>query len=201
MKIFIIAIVLFLTTSSATAQIIAAGSLDVPTIVVNGKAEIAVEPDYALISVDFTKTDKSLQIAQKANDEGVAAMLQLARRFSIPDTDVSTNAISVAMKYTSVRDPNRRIFDEDGDEIGTRIFDGYEVSRSVSIKLSDLMKFQALFEEILKINPTEIDKVTFQTTRLRELKDRARELAMVAARDKATAMTKAIGQTIGKALR
>jgi uncharacterized protein len=201
MKIPFTLLLLSLCASFANSQIIAAGSLDVPTIVVNGKAEIAVEPDYALFSVDFTKTDKNLQTAQRANEEGVAAMLQLARRFSIPGSDVSTNAISVSMKYLSVRDPNHRIYDDDGDEIGTKTFDGYEVSRSVSIKLSDLLKFQALFEEILKTNPTEIDKVSFQTTRLRELKDKARDLAMVVAHDKAVAMTRAISQTVGKAIK
>lgn len=198
----ILALWILITASSlASAQIIAAGSLEVPTIVVTGNAEIAVEPDYAQISVDFTKTDKNLQAAQTANEDGVAKVLQLAKRFAVPTSDVRTNAISVSMKYTSIRDPNKRIFDEDGDEIGIRAFDGYEVSRSVVIKLSDLSKFQSLFDEILKTEPTEIDSVSFHTTRLRELKDRAREMAMVAAREKAVAMTKAIGQTVGKALK
>ncbi len=201
MKIFLFVLVLSITAGYVPGQIIAAGSLDVPTIVVTGKAEIAVEPDYALISVEFTRTDKNLQAAQRANEEGVSKVLELTRRFSVPTPDVSTNAISVSMKYLSVRDPNRRIFDDDGDEIGTKSFEGYEVSRSVSIKLSDLTKFQELFNEILKTEPTEVNRVSFETTRMRELKDRARDLAMVAAREKALSMTRSIGQTIGKALK
>lgn len=43
-----------------------------PTVEVTGKAEIAVEPDSATITVDFTKLDKSLEVARKASDEGVA---------------------------------------------------------------------------------------------------------------------------------
>lgn len=41
-----------------------------PVIEVTGKAEIAVEPDSATISVDFTKLDKDLQTARKANEDG-----------------------------------------------------------------------------------------------------------------------------------
>lgn len=201
MKAVFTALFLAFIASSASGQIITAGSLDVPTIIVNGKAEIEVEPDFAVISIDFTKTDKNLQAAQKANEDGVAKVLQLANRFAIPATDVSTNAISVSMKYLSIRDPQKRIFDEDGDEIGLKTFEGYEVSRSVMIKLSNLSKFQDLFDAILKTEPTEIESVSFQTTRLRELKDKAREMAMVAAREKAVGMTKAIGQTISKALK
>ena len=200
-KIFLFVLIILVTANYVPSQIIAAGSLEIPTIVVTGKAEIAVEPDYALISVDFTKIDKNLQTAQRASEEGVSKVLELTRRFSVPATDVSTNAISVSMKYFSVRDSNRRIFDEDGGEIGTKTFEGYEGSRSVSIKLSDLTKFQELFNEVLKTEPTEVSRVSFETTRIRELKDRARDMAMVAAREKAVSMTRAIGQTVGKALK
>lgn len=173
----------------------------VPIIEVSGKAEISVEPDSATISVDFTKVDKVLDNARKANEEGVAKMLQIAKKYSIPTQDVRTNNISVAMKYISTRDRQKPVYDEDGDEIGTREFQGYEVSRSVTIKLTKLEQFDALFNEILATQPTEIDSVTFETSRLIELRERAREMAMKAAHEKAKAMTAAIGQTVGKAIK
>ena len=173
----------------------------VPTIEVAGKAEIAVEPDSATISVDFTKLDKVLDNARKANEEGVSKMLQIAKKYSIPPQDVRTNNISVAMKYISVRDRQRPVYDEDGDEVGTREFQGYEVSRSVTIKLTRLEQFDALFNEILGTQPTEIDSVKFETSRLIELREKAREMAMKAAHEKAKSMTAAIGQTVGKAVK
>lgn len=172
-----------------------------PSIVVTGKAEIAVEPDSAVISVDFTKLDKDLQAARKANEEGVAKMLQIARRYRIPQQDVRTNNISVSMKYISMRDRQKPIYDDDGDEIGTRVFQGYEVSRSVTIKLTKLSDFDALFNEVLATEPTEIDDVTFQSSRLIELRAQAREMAMKAAYEKARSMAAAIGQTVGKAIK
>ena len=96
-----------------------------------------MEPDSATISVDFTKVDKDLQTARKANEDGVAKMLQIARKYAIPPQDVRTNNISVSMKYISTRDRQKPIYDEDGDEIGTREFQGYEVSRSVTFKLTN----------------------------------------------------------------
>lgn len=172
-----------------------------PVIEVTGKAEIAVEPDSATISVDFTKLDKDLQTARKANEDGVSKMLQIAKKYNIPPQDVRTNNISVAMKYISVRDRQKPIYDEDGDEIGTREFQGYEVSRSVTFKLTKLEQFDAIFNEILATQPTEIDNVKFETSRLIELREKAREMAMRAAYEKAKAMTAAIGQTVGKAIK
>ena len=172
-----------------------------PVIEVTGKAEIAVEPDSATISVDFTKLDKDLQAARKANEEGVTKMLQIAKKYSIPPQDVRTNNISVSMKYISMRDRQKPIYDEEGDEIGTREFQGYEVSRSVTFKLTKLEQFEAIFNEILTTQPTEIDDVKFETSRLIELRVKAREMAMKAAHEKAKAMTAAIGQTVGKAIK
>lgn len=172
-----------------------------PVIEVTGKSEIAIEPDSATISVDFTKLDKDLQAARKANEEGVQKMLQIAKKYSIAPQDVRTNNISVSMKYISMRDRQKPIYDEDGDEIGTREFQGYEVSRSVTIKLTKLEQFEAIFNEILTTQPTEIDDVSFETSRLIELRVRAREMAMKAAHEKAKSMTAAIGQTVGKAIK
>ena len=105
------------------------------------------------------------------------------------------------MKYISMRDRQKPIYDDDGDEIGTREFEGYEVSRSVTFKLTRLEQFEAIFNEILTTQPTEMDDVKFETSRLIELRVKARDLAMKAAHEKAKAMTAAIGQTLGKAIK
>jgi len=111
-------LVVFLMALSAAAQ----SKVEVSVIEVTGKAEISVEPDSATISVDFAKVDKDMQAARKANEEGVTKMLQIAKKYAIPAQDVTTNNISVAMKYISTRDRQKPIYDEDGDEIGPANF-------------------------------------------------------------------------------
>jgi len=171
-----------------------------PTVEVTGKAEIAVEPDSATITVDFTKLDKNLDIARKTSDEGIKRMLDVAKKYNIPDSEIRTRNISVEMKYLSIRDPNKRIYNDDDDEIGTREFLGYEVSRSVTLRLTKLTDFDRLFNDILETKPTSLSDVSFETSKLIELRKQAREEAMKAAYEKAQAMAAAIGQTIGKAI-
>lgn len=184
------------------AAAVAAQEIDkMPSITVSGKAEIWVVPDEARLSLDFTKLDKDLQVAKRLNDESVAKILELTRRFAIAAQDVSTTSISVDMKYESIRDPKNRIYDEDGDEIGKKIFKGYEVSKTIVVRLRDISKFEDFFNETLKTGLTEIDSVSFETSKLREVKDQARDMAMKAAKEKATAMAKSIGQNIGKAVK
>jgi len=174
---------------------------EMPLITVTGTAEVMVVPDEVIFSLDVTKMDKDLQVAKRLNDETVAKVLELARRFSVAPQNVKTDYISVDTIYESIRDAKKKIFDEDGDEVGTKVFRGYRVSQTVIVKLTDISRFEEFFAESLKTGITEVDSVKFETSKLRENKDKARDLAMKAAREKATAMSAAIGQTIGKAVR
>jgi len=172
-----------------------------PVITVSGTAEVQVAPDEAVFSIDVTKTNKDLQAAKRLNDESVGKILELTRRFSILPQNVQTTQIAVDMKYESIRDAKTRVFSDDGDEIGKRVFRGYEVSKSVTVRLTDLSRFEEFFAAVLQTGVSAVNSVTFETSKLRENKDKAREMAMKAAKEKATAMAAAVGQTVGRAIK
>src|ERR1044072_6610397 len=169
-------------------------------ITASGTREIQLAPDEVVFSLEVTKTHKDLPTAKRLDDESVGKILELTRRFSVLAQHVQTTHISVDTKYDSVRDAKTRIFNDDGDEIGKRLFRGYEVSKTVTVRLTDVAKFEDFFAEVLKTGVSEVNSVRFETSKLREHKDAARELAVKAAKEKATAMAAALGQTIGKAI-
>lgn len=169
------------------------------TIDVSGTAEVQVAPDEVIFSLDVTNVDMDLQKAKTMNDETVGKVLALTKRFSVLPQDVKTDYISLDKEFEYFRDKDNKIFDEDGDEISKKTFKGYKISKTVIVKLKDIKRFEEFFSEVLKSGITEVDSVKFQTSNLRELKDKARE-AMKAAYEKATAMAGAIGQSIGKAI-
>lgn len=192
---FLCLLLIFLTNSFAQ-------DLDkTPQIAVTGNAEVLVEPDEANISLDVSKTNKDLAVAKKQNDETTAKILEVTRRFNIPAQNVNIRNISVEIKNKIIRDPKKPVYDEDGDLTGEKIFIGYEVSKTIGIKYLDLKKFEELFAELLKTGVTEVNSVSFETSKLRQYKDQSRDMAIKAAKEKATAMAGAIGQTIGKAIR
>ena len=193
----ILGVVLVCAAFSASAQ-----EIDkLPVITVSGTAEVQIVPDEAVFSIDVTKTNKDLQAAKRLNDESVGKILELARRFSISPQNVQTAQIQVDMKYESIRDARTRVISDDGDEVGKRIFRGYEVSKSVTVRLTDLARFEEFFAEVLQTGVSGVNSVKFETSKLRENKDKAREMAMKAAKEKATAMATAVGQTIGRAIK
>jgi len=172
-----------------------------PIITVSGTAEVLIAPDEVVCSLDVIKTNKDLQTAKRLNDESVGKILELTRRFSISPQNVQTTQISLDMKYESIRDAKTRVFSDEGDEIGKRVFKGYEVSKTVTVRLTDISRFDAFFAEVLQTGVSSVNSVRFETSKLRENKDKAREMAMKAAKEKATAMAAAVGQNIGRAIK
>jgi uncharacterized protein YggE len=181
----------------------AAQELDkTPQITVSGTADVMVQPDEVVLTLDVSKKDINLQVAKKQCDEAISKILELTRRFSVDPKNVRTDYISMDMKYEWIRDPKAaRVYDEDGDEIGKKIFKGYEVSTTVIVRLTKIAQFEDFFSEALKTGVTEISKVKFETSKLRENKDKARDMALRAAKEKAAAMAASVGQTIGKAIK
>lgn len=176
---------------------------ETPMITVSGSAEVFVVPDEVIFELKIRKMDAKIEIAKRQSDLVVSKVLELTKRFSVPPQNVKTDSISVDSVYEVIANGKTRILtSSDDDEIvSNRTFKGFRVSTTVTVKLTDLTRFEDFFAESLKTGISEVDDVTFQTSKLRENKDKARDMAMKAAREKATAMAGAIGQTIGKAIK
>jgi uncharacterized protein YggE len=161
---------------------------DRPLITVTGQAEIMVVPDEVVFSLRVVTMEKDLPVAQAKNDQVVKSLLALARQYQVPPTKVQTGYINVSQRFT----------DEDVTK-KPPVFLGYTVTKSVAIILQDVSKAENLFADIFKSGVSTIDGVSFRTSQLRRHKDQARAMAIKAAQEKAIALTKEIGQSIGKA--
>lgn len=175
---------LLICLSTAQAQ----NPPDRPLITVTGQAEVLAVPDEVVFNLNATTVDKNLLAAQQKTDEVVRNVLELARKYGIPATQVQTGYISLQERYS--------------DEAATRqprVFIGYAVSKSIAIVLRDVSKAESLLSEVFRTGITRINSVDFRTTQHRKLKDQARLLAVKAAHEKARAIAGEIGQSIGKA--
>ena len=164
-----------------------------PLITVTGQAEIRVPPDEVVFDLVVVRLDKDLSAARQQSDESVRQILAIARRYDVPQQNVQTDYISVEMKYSTDAEE-----DDDGKK-AKREFVGYELSKSVNVRFTDLTRFEKFFAEVLSAGVSEVKRVTFHTSQLRKHRDQARAAAIRAAREKAVALSAEIGQTIGKA--
>lgn len=175
---------------------IRAQSLDVdnlPTIKVTGTAEIQVVPDTATLSFTISKKNNIVANAKKQNDETVAKVTDLAKRFGIAATDVKTD-------YIRVKEATKREKLKGSQDDFQEVPDGYLVSRNLVVKLRDIGKFEPFLTALLDAGVNDVDNVVFSSSELRKYKNQARAQAVRAAREKAQAIAQEINQSIGKAV-
>lgn len=183
-RILLLAAAVALSTASALAQ----SGTDRALITVHGAAEVMVVPDEVVFNLKVVTMDRDLLAAQTKNDQTVKTVLALGRKYEIPATMLQTGRISLSQRYS--------------DEEVTKkpsVFLGYTVTKKVTIILRDVSKAEQLLGDIFKSGVSEIEDVDFRTTQARKYKDQARTMAIKAAQEKAAALSKEIGQSIGKA--
>jgi uncharacterized protein len=156
-------------------------------ITVTGQAEINVTPDMAIFNLRVVTLDKDLARSKALNDERVSKTLALAKSYSITPENIQTNYISVESKYSEY------------EEGKPRVFLGYEVSKKIELTLRDMNRIESLLSDVIRAGVNRVEGIDFRTSQIRLHKDRARQMAIRAAQEKAIALTKEIGQTIGKA--
>lgn len=185
MRRYFLLFVLLLSVAISSAQ--AQDKSDRPLITVSGQAEINVTPDMAVFNLRVVTLDKDLAKAKAVNDESVRKALALAKSYQIAPEDAQTNYINIETRYSN---------DNDGKP---PIFLGYEVSKRIVLTLRDMSRIEGLLSDVIKAGVNRVGGIEFRTTQLRKYKDQARQMAVKAAQEKAIALTKEIGQTIGKA--
>ncbi|MBP6751080.1 MAG: SIMPL domain-containing protein [Xanthomonadaceae bacterium] len=190
-------ILLGIAIAAFTLPAIAENDESIPMIVVSGIGEVNAQPDEMLIVLRIEKFDKDLQAAKRMNDDSVQKIMSLTRKYSIPARDIETSRVAMEM----IRAPATKQEAEEQYATKTGVIRGYSSTKTMIVKLSDISRFDAFYEELLQTGLSEISSIQPATSKLYELRSTARELAMNAARDKATAMAGTIGQSIGKAVR
>jgi len=168
--------VLFCTSSLALA--------DAPAprlITTTGSADIKVVPDEIELVLGIETRDRNLLAAKKLNNDRLQKTLSVLRGLGIDPKNVQTDYLEIEPEYNN-----------------ERVVVSHVVRKSLAVILKDLSKFEALVSESLQAGVNHVHSIQFRTTELRKHRDRARAMAIQAAREKAVALAKELGQKVGR---
>jgi uncharacterized protein len=155
------------------------------SIYVSGDAEVRVTPDEVVLTFGVESTNADLAAAKADNDTRTAAVMALAEKYGLQPDQARQDFINVEPRY---------------DDATARLLVNYVVSRTIVFTLKDVSKFEDLLSDAIAAGANYVYSVDFRTTELRKYRDQAREMAIKAAREKADALAKAVGQSIGAAI-
>jgi uncharacterized protein len=162
-------------------------SIQRPTgITVFGSYVLRVEPDVALVTFTVSNIQSEPPAAFAATREAVAEVRAYLRKADVAPAEVQTSLVNLSAEH-----------DGYGKE---RVFLGYCARVSLSVRLTDLRRFEEILGGVVQAGANQIQSTEFQTTRLAELRAQARRGAFAAARRKAELYADEAGVRLGEIL-
>jgi uncharacterized protein YggE len=187
----VIAITAFLMVMGVACGTSADSTRQPRTINVTGSADVMVVPDEVVFSVGVETIDIVLTKAKNDNDVVIKRVLAQAQSLGVEEKYIQTDYISIEPRYQDA-------YLKDGYQ--KRELIGYVVRKDIAFTLKDVSRFEDLYSIILESGVNHVYGIEFRTTELRKYRDQGRTLAIQAAREKAEALAKEMGQTVGAPL-
>jgi len=148
-----------------------------------GTAEVKVTPDKAVIELGVERQSSTAKEAKAAVADTSRKILAALKALNIEDKDIQT-----AYLYLQPMIDYRK---------GLRITN-FTAGQSLSVTARDLSKLDGVMDAIISAGANQIGGIEYQSSDLRRYKDEARDAAAKAAREKAEALAKALGNEIAK---
>jgi uncharacterized protein YggE len=153
------------------------------TVKTTGTAELRVTPDRAVIELGVERQSATAGSAKAAVANSSRKILAALKALDIEDKDIRT-----AYLYLQPLIDYRK---------GLRITN-FTAEQALSVTVRDLSKLDAVMDAVMSAGANHIEGIEYQSSDLRKYKDTARDEAAKAAREKAEALAKALGNQIGK---
>ena len=152
------------------------------TISVSGEAVVNVVPDEVVVTLGLVSSNAELAVARQGNNDRSKGVLAVARALGILDRDIQTSFLSIEPRYKS-----------------DSSYNSFTVRRTMVITLKDIARFDEFVTRAAQNNrANRIEGIEFKTSQLRANRDKARDLAVRAAQQKAIALAAPLGAKIGR---
>lgn len=149
-----------------------------------GSAIVRVTPDTASIVVAVSRIEHKPEEAFAKAREAAQSVNAYLHQAGIKDFGSSRITLSEAYRYIG----------------GQNTFVGYDATIGFNIVIREMDRVDNLLTGVLTAGANSLTSVTFQTTRLKNLRAEARRRAVVAAREKAELYCEVAGVTVGNVL-
>ena len=181
MKKFILIVCLFSITTNISAQS--------SSVTVEGNAEINVVPDQASLNLSVELDGRNLSAITKRVAETTNDFLALTDELNIKRNDVMTSGVNINPRY---RYENKT---------GRRIFDGYNISRSIQVDLKNIDQLGSIIERSSAQGINNIAAPIFRFSQEDQIIQSLHTLAVQDAIKRAEALVDPLNASLGKALK
>jgi uncharacterized protein YggE len=152
------------------------------SIQVSGTAVVNVVPDRVLIQMGVQSNGVTPEAVELANSTTINRVIRALKAQGIEEKDIVTDWYVIDPIY---------------EDYSSLYIKGYRIHNLVAITLRDISKVNQVIIAALNAGANQVVNVEFYLSDLRKYRDQARELAMIAAQEKADDLASAAGAETG----
>jgi len=151
-------------------------------ISVTGAADVRVQPDYVVLSMGVETKSDTLGEAKQDNDARIERVVSFLKTSAVPAKDIQVDYLAIV--------PVPKPYD-------SKATDYYRVQRSITVTLRQIQAFEIVLNGSVERGITNVHGVDFRTGELKRHREKARELAIIAAQEKAAKLASGLGASVG----
>lgn len=155
------------------------------TIAITGEGEVVAIPDIALVTLGVITEKSTVSAAQQENTVKMNKVIEKIKSLGVEDKDIKTASYYISSQY-------------DWNKDGQRVFRGYQVSQSVTVKIRKVDQAGAVLSAATELGVNQISDLSFTVDDMEKVKQEARLKALANAKEKAKALSKAAGVSLGR---
>ncbi|MFG0457308.1 oxidative stress defense protein [Shewanella mangrovisoli] len=167
-----------------TAKAMAA-DVDFPHIETMGVSQIQVEPDMAELNVEVAVTAKEAKAAKDNSDAAVAKFIARLTAAGITKEQIQSANLNLQPQYVYAQDKAPEL-------------SGYTASRQITVTISDLARLNTILDSALEEGINRVNNIALKSSKEAEYVAKARQAAIVDAKQKAESLAKGFGENLGK---
>lgn len=155
-----------------------------PLISVTGTAEIKVAPDEVVLRASIMTRNANLQEVKKANDAIAAKAIAFLKEKGVKAEDIQTDYITLRPEYKHNDWAEKPEF--------------YTATKSIEVIIRKVETLEPMLTGLLAVGVNSVDGITFRNSKYRELRIKARAMAVKFAKEKAEGLAAELDVKCGK---
>ena len=153
-------------------------------ITVIGEGKEIVIPNIAEISIGIIAEGENLKTIQEESNKKMNKIIEFVKSEGIDQKDIKTKNYSIYPKYDYNVSPYRII--------------GYSLNQNLIVKVRDLSKIDDILKNVVKYGANNISGLNFTVDDLEVYLEKAKEKAILDAKEKAEKIAKTAGLKLGR---
>ncbi|WP_041417803.1 oxidative stress defense protein [Shewanella woodyi] len=173
----------FLSASILAAPLLQASEISFPHLETVGVSKLAVEADMAEINVQVAIKDKTAKGAKTLSDTAVAKFIERLKATGVERADIQSANLNLQPQYHYQKDKPAELV-------------GYNASRQITVKVRELARLNNILDSALEEGINRINNIALKTSKEADYVEKARQAAIVDAKNKARSLAKGFGEKL-----